>query len=390
MKKFFANLEKFTLIFLPFSVIFSVFFKYKLDINYLAYAKEALVSMILILSILNFKKFKFNKLTTYALGFVLYSLLSILFHERINFNFIFQVLKSEVFYMVVFLCAILRTNKLDIKYFMRSFEIMLLIGILIYVIDPSIFVYFGFRDDFSTFYINQAPAFCQRIEASTLCRFQGLLEGPNKMGLLLSFYTFLNIRFYKKFNFFLLLSIISLIFTFSRSSILALIFGLIFIFDYSKLIKIIRNNKYKLISLMILVLALLLQHLELFLKPASSSEHLSKAIYGLEIYLQNPIFGQGLGFAGPASRFLGNELIVESHLISILINTGLVGFILFMGFYIEVLKAFYKENKHLFGFFLGLLIPLNLLHSFESFVVSFFVMWISASFIDLKTYQEQK
>jgi len=207
---------------------------------------------------------------------------------------------------------------------------------------------------------------------------------------MLSFYTFLNIRFYKKFNVFLLLSLISLIFTFSRSSLLGLIFGLMFIFDYSKFLKLIRNHKYKLISLIVFLIAILLQHLDLFLKPASSSEHLSKAIYGLQIYLQNPIFGQGLGFAGPASRFLGNELIVESHLISILINTGLVGFILFMGFYIQVLKAFYKENKHLFGFFLGLLIPLNLLHSFESFVVSFLVMWISASFIDSKTYQEEK
>lgn len=390
MQKFFKNLEKIILVFLPFSVIFSIFFKYKFELSIFGYLKEVLVSLVLFLSIINIKKFKFDNVKFFGLAFIIYSLLSLSFHDKISFEFLFQVLKSEIFYMIVFICAITRRNNLDLKYFLKSFEVMLLIGILIYIFDPSLFVNFGFRDDYSTFYINQAPAFCQRIEASTLCRFQGLLEGPNKMGLLLSFYAFLNIQFYKRFNILLFTSLAALIFTFSRSSILALIFGLIFIFDYSKVKKIIFNHKYKILAILLIMLALFFQNIDLFLKPTSSSEHLSKAIYGLEIYLQSPIFGQGLGFAGPASRFLAQELIVESHLISIMINTGLVGLILFTGFYIQVLKSLYKNHKHLFGFWLGLLIPLNLLHSFESFVVSFLIMWITGRAINSKTYQEQK
>lgn len=390
MQKLFRYLENIILAFLPFSVVASIFFKFNTNLSILPYLKEILVTTLLILTFINIKKFKIDRLKFFGLSFVFYSLFSLLFLDKLNLQFLFQVLKSEVFYIAVFLLALFRNQELNLKYFLKSFELMLIIGLIIYIIDPSLFINFGFRDDYSTYYINQAPAYCQRVEASLLCRFQGLLEGPNKMGLLLSFYTFLNLHFYKKFNLLLAIALIALLFTFSRSSMLVLVVGCFAYCDFSKIKSFLSKYKYAFLTLVFLGSILLLNHSDLFLKPASTSEHLIKALNGIKIFLENPIFGHGLGFSGPASRFLGHELIVESHIISILINTGLIGFVLFSGFYVETLKLFYKNNRTLFAFWLGLLIPLNLLHSFESFVVSFLIMWISGSFKFLSKHQVVK
>ncbi len=349
----------------------------------MAFLREILLLILLIPLVPSCLKLYRQKFFWACVAFAAYSLFTLSFLPELSLNFALSAIKNEVFYFGVLLIATASRFRVQLQAFIYSFEIMLVLGLLIYLLDPSLFIEFGFRNDYSTFYVNQAPAFCQKIEHSELCRFQGLLEGPNKMGLLTVFYLFLSLDFYKKFNFKQLLALIALFFTFSRSAYLALIFGLLVYIALQYQGQIWAFCKRQMLKIGLAACsfaALAIYFWPFILKPESSSLHFSKLWMGLKIFWQKPIWGHGLGFSGPSSWLLEQSLIVESHFVSLLVNTGLVGFSLFVIVYAMILhKLCLKKEYALLAFWCGLLIPLNLLHSFESLSLTLLIFWVTGS-----------
>ena len=134
-------------------------------------------------------------------------------------NFIFGI-KYEILYLMIFLFF---NSFEDFKYekfygyFINSSLIALASSLLIWMFsNNSLLVKLGYRDDWSTFYLNQNQAFCQKIQGKDLCRFQGFLSSPNHFGLHLLLLNFLSKSLKVK-----VFSFVSVFFTFSRSSLLA-------------------------------------------------------------------------------------------------------------------------------------------------------------------------
>jgi hypothetical protein len=57
-----------------------------------------------------------------------------------------------------------------------------------FLLGPENFTAFGYRNDWSTYVVNQGLAFCQKIEGQDICRFQGTFSGPNQAGFYLMMY----------------------------------------------------------------------------------------------------------------------------------------------------------------------------------------------------------
>ena len=384
--KIFSNIERIFLIIIPFSTLLKVFFHYKLDFWPLAYLREILLAALCLLALPYIKAWKNKTLFYLSCAFVIYSLATLAFNPEYGLSFQFLAMKNELYYYGLLVLALIIPYKLNIKPFLQSFGVMLWIGFLIYLIDPSLFVEFGFRDDYSTFYLNQAPAYCQRIEASPVCRFQGLLEGPNKIGVMILMYLFLAWKHYRKFTFNILLALVALFLSYSRSSFLGLILGFLAYISmrYGKSAwDLLKIHVKKLLATGLALLAGIAINLDAITKPASTLEHWEKWKEGWAVFLEAPWFGQGVGIAGPTSWSLAEPLIVESHFLAVLINTGILGFGLFIILYGYIVHKFYQQKQfEMAALWIAMLIPLNLLHSYESLAISSLLFWLTGRLLN--------
>jgi O-antigen ligase len=395
------------LVVLPFNAILQTFFNYKLGVSFFSYFKELLLIFILLINLicitelnLKFKTWS-NNLSTVSnnnraliyltVTYLTWICLSIFWRDSYSFSNFIYGFKFDGFMFLCLLTGLTLPNKTKInfnkiiQFYFYSLLTALTIGLFLhFIINPENLTWLGFRNDWSTFYSDQALAFCQRIENNTTCRFQGTFSGPNQAGanILLGLAVFLSLITVEKFKKYQLVAIfsiilISLFFTFSRSSWIALlVFGMLVIMleHKAKLLKMFGIFLVSVLAALILVMSFVP---EVVLRYESNSERVELFVSGLNEVFNAPILGQGIGIAGPASHYSLNPLITENWFLQVVINYGTIGLILFGFIYLEITKKLFRRKEVYFlVLMIALLVPLNLLHYFEdsSFVYSLFLL----------------
>lgn len=335
------------LISLPFSAVSS---------NFLPYLTETLLLISILLGLLSFVKIdlkflKRNKILLFYVGFVF--LIGLKESSSLK-NLIFGI-KYEILYILIFL--FFNAFKKDFNYqksftyFLNASYLALGLSLIIWIFTNNNFLtQIGYRNDWSTFYSGQKQAICQKIQDNNLCRFQGFLSSPNHYGLHLLFLNFLSNNLKVK-----VLSFLTCLLTFSRSSLLA------FLSFYGLL-------KHKILSLKHVLIAsfgaLFLIIYSLKFANLSSNEHILKFLENLPLAKDHLFTGHGLNFAGPASR-VGEVLIPESHFLQVLLNTGSIGFGLFLAAYINLIIRFWNTKYQNAYLLCALIIPMLFLHPLE-------------------------
>lgn len=332
-----------------------------LGLSEVKFLKELVFLVLAVGGAINIKKINLSPFFI-GLGYILWALLSYFWSGSAMVDFLFG-LKYEIsfvaLYYAVYLLGIRKKQGLSIlKKIVKFASLGAFASILIWIFGNELLTMAGYRADWSTFYVGDATAFCQKIENLNICRLQGFLSGPNVFALysLLILATAKYVGLSKKY---IALLISAILLSFSRSGILAL--GLFLALGYVDGI----HNLWKLacrrwkissaITAMILFLILAF-------RPESNSEHLTAWKLGFVEFLNSPVLGHGVNFSGPASRFSDSVLIPESWFLQVADNLGLIGFGLFLAFGYQVYK---KSPKVFQNFLIAMCIPLALLHSLE-------------------------
>jgi len=347
----FKNLFKISFNILLVSLAFSALIS-----NYFSIFTEVVLATCLLLGLVSFVKIdleflKRNKLQILYLLFVL--LLGLLSFSTLN-NFIYGI-KYEVLFLLIFIFFNSFDKGFDytksFNYFLNSSLVALSISFLIWTISNNSFlVNLGYRNDWSTFYSGQDQAFCQKLQGKDLCRFQGFLSSPNHYGLHLLFLSYLS-----KVKSAKIITVLMSLFTFSRSSVLAILsfYGL----------KFKKNQKKWQIAIALFIIFLVVIYSVKYAN-LSSNEHIVKFIENIPLVFDNFWIGHGLNFSGPASRAT-QILIPESHFLQVLLNTGIIGFTLFLLSYLDLIKRFWNRKKDNAYILLAILIPMLFLHPLE-------------------------
>lgn len=304
------------------------------------------------------------------------SLKQILYGARYDFLPCIAYFAARYFYKV--------DNKTILKTAVYAGGISLFLGLLLhFILTPEFLVNLGFRNDWSTWYAGQSLAFCQKIEHSEICRLSGLFSGPNQLGAYCIVYFGLALSYLKSVAkkkernvvyFCLLLSFISLLFTFSRSAYIGLlIFATMFIFHRFKLSA---RQIFTAASFGILILGIItIAFPEILLRMSSSSQHLVAMQEGITVLSKNA-FGLGLGTAGPASYHFGNPIIPENWYLQVAIESGILGLCIFVVFLLLLFKISYSKVPEISYSLLGLCVMALFLHTFEdsSTVITLFLI----------------
>ena len=119
-----------------------------------------------------------------------------------------------------------------LKIFVISAGLMLFVsGLLKFPLSEDILFYFGYSGNISAWQFGGAPPAFHGIDGANVRRFQGLLDGPNSMGAFLILYMGILVYYtrYKKDWYFLvgaviLVLIVMILYTYSRSALIAMIF----------------------------------------------------------------------------------------------------------------------------------------------------------------------
>ncbi len=162
--------------------------------------------------------------------------------------------------------------------------------------------------------------------------------------------------------------VVAIILTFSRSSLIALLFGLV----VYTIISFIKSQKSSIVLRVIIPIVLLLLALlsiyvyqhnatvhDYFTHGQSQSEHveaLKDSVLEVRGRVSSPIklmFGSGLGSAGPAVLKYGNGFVSESWYLQLAIELGIVGLLLWISFVVILLIDLWKNSQ--FGLFVGLI-----------------------------------
>lgn len=369
------------IILLPFNALINTFFSEKLGIEVLKFWKEALFGLICLgfFASGRYKKVKLDQFWLIGVIFIaLVSLYAVFSGGILNF---FRVVRLELLPIVsIFVFWLIgqstgEKEKILKVMMIAGFSSVVLSGLLVIGFGSEFLVTLGYRMDWSTFYTGEALAFCQKIENSDVCRFQGFLSGPNQMGLYMVLMIAVGLEYIKK-NLYkiawALLCFGVIWFTFSRSAMLA---GIVLSAGYLAWeFKdcILKNKKIFLGGGLILLGASLLIFSEelfsFFDRPESNSERIKLMTEGWRVWMQDFWFGAGAGQAGPNSRLMADQFVIpENWFLQVAGQFGVVGLSLFVGWYAGLVKKLLSSRSLVGGLMMiSVLIPLNLLHSFES------------------------
>lgn len=114
---------------------------------------------------------------------------------------------------------------------------------------------------------------------------------------------------------------------------------------------------------------------------ASTSQHITSALEGVEELAQDPL-GDGLGTSGPASFRTDDPFIPESGFLQLGLETGIAGLLLFLGICLELARRLYSRrlmmpNAAVLGALAGLSVVNLVLHGWADASTAF-VFWIIA------------
>jgi len=332
-------------------------------ISQVKFLKEIGFLIACLLAIPGLGRLKFSRFFV-GLALVTWAVLSFLWSDSSGLAFVYG-LRYEVSFVVLFYASYLISMRKKqtiqvLRRFVNSYFYLTVIAMLIWLFGSEILVHVGYRPDWSTFYIGEATAFCQKIEHLELCRLQGFVSGPNVFALM-SLMVLAIARFCRIKDLFRVQSVLiaAIILSFSRSGILAMI--LYFLLEYFGGVRAIWSfTRHNIVKIGFVFVALCVSLLAF--RSGSNLEHLLAWKAGFLSFLESPIWGHGVNFSGPASRFVGEGFIPESWFLQVANNLGLVGVGLFLMFMRELYNKLPKSLAH---FVVAMCIPLALLHSLE-------------------------
>lgn len=288
-----------------------------------------------------------------------------------SFRFVFGAL------LLTTLLFTIRTfiNHLEFQDFKVGFsklgKLYLLTSFILYIIGALNFENLSEHDLFSGVYIERG-----------FIRMTGMAFDPNMFGITLMPFLFFYLmsRDYKWFIFSCLLLVLS----FSRGAWVAFLSGLVVFYFMQGIIK---NIKATILFLLLSPFPFLLYKYNLFqfgtlidsrLKNISDgSGRYEIWVNAFNLFLEKPIAGWGIfSFRHLNFSIWGNDRFAHNTYIEVLVETGIIGFLLYSLFFIFILfrlVSIYKKNKEL-----GFLIP-----SFFSFLVGlmFLSLYINNLFL---------
>lgn len=393
-----ARIAKILLFFLPFHAFFVTW----LANDIFVFWKEFLIVVLCVAALFEHRKQGIkdllrNKFVWLVLVFMIYSTLSVLWSPDLSLNRLIYGIKYEVAFFGLIIAGMLLKNiefEELLKWTFFGGSLAILVGLILhFVVGPENFIIFGYRNDWSNYGIGQALAFCQKIENSDICRFQGTFSGPNQAAFYLLLYLPIAVHFLKKYKLICAimvpLSLLALILTYSRSAILGLI---LMTFAYMVLVnkKWIKDNALKIgvMAIICIGFAAIMYTAApgALLRPESTSEHFTKWIDGVNALSESPIWGQGLAESGPAARAVYSDpLITESWFLQVAVNSGILGLILFGWIYCWLMWKLYKSNKPeakiLLITLIAMIPPLQLLHAFEDSSTTYSLFLLLGAFL---------
>ena len=289
----------------------------------------------------------------------------------------------------------------------------LVLGILVrWIFGEQILLHFGFSGFLSNWNFGGSIPIYHWIDGANVRRFQGIFDGPNPAGFFILFYLGLLITYFrsaKKYYYLLslwmLVLLLVLLYTYSRSAVLGLLAGGIAAGLVLARTIFLHHRKAVLVLIPLLCVLGGLFYLKfegtihtIILREWSTKGHYERAVTGLKRFIERPQ-GSGLASAGPAYRFVkqpevGESLfegankvsedyyIPESWFIQQAVEGGIIGFGLFIFIFCSIALGLARTNIPLFGSFIGMGVMNCFLHSYESLYISillFMIVWLVLS-----------
>lgn len=416
----FDRIFRIFLAFLPWSVLFTVFFGSKLGIPGVNFFKE--IFLVVFLGILAWdfwKKKTFPKLDIldYLIASYIGYLVIITLVNGLGIASLVYGGRYDFEFLIAFLIAkhgsslLTGTVSQYLRVFLISASLALFAGLLVrFVFHETILLYFGFSPNLSNWSFGGTPPIYHGIDRANVKRFQWIFDGPNPAAYFILVYIGLLVHFFrtkKAYHYLIGLWIIVLIglvfLTYSRSSLIGLVIGCLALVVFS-----LKNiwRKYKKESLYVVFFLTIFSGLfylryegtidQIIMRSGSSQGHFDRAMTGIERFREHPM-GQWLGTAGPAYRYVvklsedpiyGGDLkhtedyyIPESWYIQQLVEWGIIGFILFCAIMSIIAWMIFPLSPTLFASFVAVLTMNLFLHSFESVYISLILFLILGLFI---------
>ncbi len=413
------------LLFIPFREILSLYLG-----NYIKIISDLIVIVIFLISVFNKKiKLEFKKIDIIFILFLIIGFISTIFINKYNLStYIIQIRSIAIYYILYFILRNYKFKKDDLNLFNNALKI---IAIVLFVLSITEIIF------------NKMILFPKQWATSiryadNYLRSYSLFNNPNSFAIFTLFtYIFLN-EFDNKNNYLInILLTVSILLTMSRSTILFFVIYLAYNFfkkNYQikkKLIPIICGI---IVALSVNVLknainydnsrqntiddeiaeelkddyhnteisdSLIDRFGELKSKNILNSSSYNGRIYsilkGLEIFLDHPLIGTGFGSYGSSASFFTTSKIYEHYdiredfyadndYIKVLVETGLIGFIIYILFCLLLILE-NKKSIIIILIFLGYGLFIN---NFETQALTFlFYLIISINFQNTKSIEKK-
>lgn len=419
MKKYFSfeGILKFLVIILPFNVIITVFFEYKIWFHWFWIYKELIIFYLL--SYLLFWFYKNKKLPKFDIidysifWYIWYLLLislinktwlkAIVFWWRYDFEFllIFLITKHWRFLLKEKLSYYLKT-------FLISASIAVGIWILVrFVLWEWVLLHFGFSPYLSSWNFDKWVPIYHWIEWANVRRFQWIFDWPNQTAFFLIFYCWLLFHYFrtKKEHLFYIYCVLfvmwGLVFlTYSRSALLWILGWLWILFLLNIVIIFKKFRTQSLVALFFIIILWWIFYIrywghmeDIILRAWSTKWHSERMIEWFNQFLAKPMW-KWLASSGPWYRATHELKVVdekhfipESWYVQQLVEWWIIWFLLFVFIMLGLLVQIYPLSKSLFCSFVAVLIMNIVLHTFETSYVSillFLFLWLFLGKKELK------
>ena len=316
--------------------------------------------------------------------------------------------KYDIWFLLpAFLYALVNFDSKDIKDFYKFFIKL----IKVVIVFSLIFAFIRFTMPKFLFLIwygplwdwkpNTPPPMYFNTWIYWIQRLSGIFSGPNHMAFyFIAFWPFilLSILFKKIHPIWGILYLGLLIWTLSRSGLLALIWEVTLLTLYLFITQ--KHLRKKIIGLGIwltTILAIFIGYLfvswkyhQVLLRWASTKGHFIKAKKTIQYIKQKPLIGHWIWTAGPAAHYIKSDIIPESWILQIIYELGIVWWLTWF-FVLWLITYYLTKNKNnnileskiiwiwLAIWIIWLIIQWIVLHSFEDAIVSlslFIFIWI--------------
>ena len=408
----FDKISRVFLVILPFNVILSVFFQFKLWLWFASLYKEILV--IILFWMLVFEYYKIKKIPKF--DFIDYSIFWYIAYltiiSLVNFAWFKALIygaRYDFLFLIVFLIfrhsRFLLSEKLSyyIKLFLVSGAWALLIWMLVrFVLWENILVHFWFSPNISSWSLGQSTPIYHWIEWASVRRFQWIFDWPNQAAFFIILYIWFLVHYLKqKKDFaiylftwvFVLLGLLFL--TYSRSSLLWITFATFFLFllNFKKVFKKYKNEFIIFSILIVFIWSFFYLRYwnnitDIVLRAGSSKWHSERMIIWVKEFVKKP-FWAGLASSWPAYRPTHDTtnidekfFIPESWFIQQLVEGWIIGFLLFVFIMFSIFLKLYSFSIPITASFIAIMVMNLFLHTFEATYVAvalFAILWIILS-----------